>query len=139
MFHKIFLPIDLHHADKLKKARQVALDLAKHYNATLLYAAVTTNLPDSDAHTPEEFEARLRQLAEQDTAGHGVETETHVIISHDPTADLDNKLLEAIRAEQADVVIMATHVPNLASRFWQSNGGWIADHADISVFLIRSA
>ncbi|WP_417667529.1 universal stress protein [Roseibium sp.] len=139
MFKKILVPIDLHHADKLAKARQAAIDLAGHYGAELLYVGVTTSLPGGEAHTPAEFEAKLKQLVETDTAGKGITADAHVVISHDPTADLDGKLLEAVRTLNADLVVMATHVPDMTASFWQSNGGWLANHAGVSVFLIRSS
>ncbi len=139
MFSKIILPVDLQHADKLKPARKVALDLAKHYGASLRYIGVTSALPGSVAHTPEEFGDKLEALAQSDCAGHGVEASAHVAVSHDPAADLEKQLLKAITEQGGDLVVMATHVPNLTDGFWSSNGGWIANHADVSVFLVRAS
>ena len=37
----------------------------------------------------------------------------------------------------ADLVVMATHVPNLTDYIWASHGGHLASHAKASVFLVR--
>ena len=37
----------------------------------------------------------------------------------------------------ADLVVMASHIPNVADHFWPSNGGSIASRADVSVMLVR--
>ncbi|MBD8876735.1 universal stress protein [Roseibium polysiphoniae] len=138
MFQRAVVPIDLKHAENLKKARAAAIDLAAHYGAEVRYVGVTSALPGALAHTPDEFEAKLKQLAEDDAAGKGVAVSAQVIVSHDPTADLEKSLLDAIRAADADLVVMGTHVPNLGDGFWSSNGALIARHAPVSVFLIRA-
>ncbi|MDN3720862.1 universal stress protein [Roseibium salinum] len=45
--------------------------------------------------------------------------------------------MKAIDETDADLVVMATHVPNLKDYVWPSNGGRVASHSDVSVFLIR--
>ena len=35
MYRKILVPIDLAHTDKIPKTLSTAIDIAKHYNATL--------------------------------------------------------------------------------------------------------
>ena len=44
---------------------------------------------------------------------------------------------EAAEELGADLVVMATHVPNLTDYIWASHGGHLASHAKASVFLVR--
>lgn len=135
MFKRILVPINLAHAETLESARKTANDLAQHYEASVVYASVTSSLPGSVAHTPEEFKSKLIALAAQDGEIYGVTPEVHVTVSHDPAADLEPNLLKTIDEEKADLVVMATHVP---VHFWPSNGGRIASHANASVLLVRN-
>ena len=36
-----------------------------------------------------------------------------------------------------DLVVMATHLPNVADYVWASHGGHLATHSKASVFLVR--
>ena len=137
MYSNIMMPVDLAHAEKSKHALAVAADLAKHYDATLTYVAITSNTPGSVARTPEEFADKLTAFANEQGAQHGHQTAAHSVVSHDPTADLDKKLIGAVDEVGADLIVMATHVPNMADMLLPSHGGALARHTDVSVFLVR--
>lgn len=137
MFSRIMIPVDLAHAGRLEKALKVAADLARHYEAELVYVGVTTNEPSSVAHTPQEFKQKLAAFAETQADTHGVRGRAHVITSHDPAVELDEGLIQASEDLEADLVVMATHIPNLSDRIWSSHGGTLAKQADASVFLVR--
>ncbi len=137
MFNTIMTPVDLAHPKSLSKALGCTADLAKAYDAQVVLVGVTATTPGSVAHTPEEYSDKLRQFAKEQGALHGFSAQTHMMISHDPTADLDDKLLGAISETGADLVVMASHLPNIADVVWPSNGGKIATHADISVLIVR--
>ena len=59
------------------------------------------------------------------------------LVSHDPSSDVDDILLKAVKDTGADLVVMASHVPNIMDYVWPSNGGKLATHTDASVFLVR--
>ena len=44
---------------------------------------------------------------------------------------------ESVRETGADLVVMASHIPNVTDYIWQSNGGAIATHADVTVMVVR--
>jgi nucleotide-binding universal stress UspA family protein len=46
-------------------------------------------------------------------------------------------LMAAIGELSTDLVVMASHVPNIADYLWPSNGGKIASHATASVMIVR--
>ncbi|GAA0777069.1 universal stress protein [Roseibium denhamense] len=137
MFNKVFIPIDLQHAEKLEKAISVGTQLAKSGNLPVVFAAVTSAAPGAVAHTPDEFRSKLNSFATQQAEQHGVITSGHAVFVHDPSVELESALLNAIRETKSDLVVMATHIPHLSDHVWPSNGGRIASHADVSVFLVR--
>lgn len=137
MFKRIMVPVDLAHAEKLQRSLAAAGDIAKLYDATLVYVGVTTSMPSALGHNPKEFEARLKAFAESESGNRGVKTESRMIISHDPATDLNQTLASAVHDVGADLVVMATHVPNLADHFMHAHGGELAAHTDVSIMLVR--
>lgn len=137
MFSKIMVPVDLAHLDRQSRALACATDLAALYNAAIEYVGVTTATPGAIAHTPAEFEQKLRQFADDQATQGGLATSARMIVAHDPTADMDAVLLRAVEETGADLVIMASHDPGIADYIWPSNGGKVAGHAHVSVMVIR--
>ncbi len=137
MFKKIMAPVDLKHVDHLQKALDVAASMAKDTGAELIYVGVSSAAPSEIAHTPAEFAQKLEAFARESGAAHGVSAHAKAFLSHDPTIDLDDTLLKAIDELGADLVVMASHIPNVADHIWPSNGGTVASHADVSVFIVR--
>ena len=137
MFDKIMVPVDLAHADKLDRALRCAADLATQYKAKVTYVGVSAATPGSVAHTPEEFAKKLSAFAKSQAETRGIEADSLALTSHDPTVDLDPTLLKAIEDTGADLVVMASHIPNVADYIWASNGSTIARRAKASVMLVR--
>jgi nucleotide-binding universal stress UspA family protein len=137
MYTKIMVPVDLAHVERLDKALRTAADLANHYGIPACYVGVTTETPGPLGHTPAEFAAKLEEFGRQQSAEHGHTTETRAYASHDLTIDLDDTLLKAVHETGSDLVVMASHIPDLIDYVWPSNGGKIAEHSDASVFVVR--
>lgn len=138
MFQKIMAPVDLAHVERLGTALDCAADLAKHWGVPIVYVGVTSSAPSKLAHNPEEFGQKLGAFAEQQAAKHGVEASAHAAIAHDPTTEIDDALMRAIGETGADLVVMASHVPNVMDYIWPSNGGKLAEHAKCSVMVVRA-
>ena len=137
MYKKIMVPIDLAHVNRLGKALKTAADLATHYGIPVCYVGITAPPPGSVAHNPAEFAEKLEEFGRQEGAKHGHVVSTKAVVSHDPTADLEDALLHAVKDTGADLVVMASHIPNIADYVWPPNGGKIASHSDASVFVVR--
>ena len=137
MFKKIMVPVDLRHVERLGYALDVASDLAKHYGIEICYVAVTSPEPSELGHSPSEVEERLKSFGADMAQQNGHAATTHLIVSGDPAIDLDKKLLTAIEDAAADLVVMASHIPNITDYIWASHGGTIALHAKASVMLVR--
>ncbi len=138
MYKHIMIPVDLAHVDKSETALAVVADLAKHYDAPVTYVAITSNVPSAIAHNPEEFATKLADFAKEQGAHRGHRTAAHSVVSHDPAVDLDKKLVGAVDEIGADLIVMATHIPNMADMLLPSHGGALARHTDASVFLVRA-
>ena len=137
MYKVIMVPVDLRHTDRLKKALATAADLCRHYGAKALYVSVTSSAPSEVAHTPKEFSEKLAAFAAAQTAQFGHSATSHAVVSPDPAIDLDDVLLKAAGEVSADLIVMASHVPNIADYVWPSNGGRVAAHAKVSVLVVR--
>ena len=138
MYKHIMIPVDLAHIDKSETALAVVADLAKLYDATVTYVAVTSNVPSALAHNPEEFARKLAEFADEQGAQRGHRTAAHSVVSPDPAVDLDNKLAGTVDEIGADLIVMATHIPNMADMLMPSHGGALARHTGASVFLVRT-
>ncbi|MEM5491727.1 universal stress protein [Hoeflea sp. AS16] len=137
MYKKIMVPVDLAHADKLALALDTAANLSKIYHAPITYVGVTSSAPGPLGHNPAEYDKKLADFIAAQAKAHGIETHGKTIVSHDPAVDLDNALIKAVDETGSDLVVMATHIPNVADHFWPSNGGRLATHTKASVFLVR--
>jgi nucleotide-binding universal stress UspA family protein len=137
MFTKIMVPVDLAHLDALERSLQVAADMARNYNAEVCYVSVTANTPGPVARTPAEYEKKLSAFADEQTSHHGQQTSSRVLISHDPTADMEKLLVKCAEEIGADLVLMATHLPHKVDAIMPSHGDKVAKHTNVSVFLVR--
>lgn len=137
MYQKIMVPVDLRHADRMGKALRTAADLAGLYGASVTYVGVTGPEPSELGHNPGEYAARLDSFAAAQAEIGGHRAESHMVISQDPTVEMDKALHDAVEATGSDLVVMATHLPNVTDYVWASHGGTLALHAQVSVMLVR--
>ncbi|MBF9030677.1 universal stress protein [Rhodobacterales bacterium HKCCE3408] len=139
MFSRIMAPVDLGHLGQLERALTVTADEAKHHGCPVTFVSVTGSAPGPHGHTPEEFEQKLNAFAAKQADAHGIQADAHAIVAHDPSIDLDGKLVTAVDEIGADLVIMASHPPGVADYFWPSHGGKLASHTGASVMLVRDS
>lgn len=135
MYTHIMIPVDLAHVDRLGRALKIGADLAKLWDATVTYTAVTGVQPSKVAHTPQEFEAKLAAFAREQGEAAGVTAQAKAIVAHDPSVEMDHMLVDAADEVGADLVVMGTHDPHAFD--WPSHGGKLAAHAGCSVLLVR--
>jgi len=137
MFQKIVVPVDLAHEAALQRALDVAAAMAKTHSADVCYVGVASANPGAVARSPEEYASKLEQFAQSQAAQHGITASAHAIMSHDPAVDLNKALEGAISDLKADLVVMATHVPNISDYIWAGHGAHVAAHSAASVLLVR--
>ena len=137
MFNKIMVPVDLAHAATVEKAIRIAADLGKQHHAEIHLVGVTTTAPGSVAHDPAEYERKLEQFTADHSAHHGCTMTPKVLLCNDPAAELDEALEDYGKKINADLVVMASHVPGFMDHLFRSRAGHLATHMDISVFIVR--
>lgn len=137
MYKNIMVPVDLAHAEKMALALDTAAKLSKIYDANVTYVGVTSAAPGPLGHNPAEYDQKLADFAARQAKAHGIKTHGKTMVSHDPAVDLDDALVKAVHETGSDLVVMATHIPNVVDHIWPSNGGRLATHTDASVFLVR--
>lgn len=137
MYKRIMMPVDLAHADRLEKALKTAADLAKHYRAEMILVGVTGSEPGPVAHNPEEFATKLDDFAAKAADRLGTAIEGQTIHLHDITSDLNRTIVRKAKEIDADLVVMASHIPGVAEYIFGSHGGEVAQHAPMSVMLVR--
>ena len=137
MYRKIMVPVDLAHLESLGKALDTAETLAKTYGVPVCYVGVTTGVPSAVAHNPAEFADKLDRFCKEQAAQRGLEASCASYIGHDPARDLDDTLMTAVKETGADLVVMASHRPGMPEHVFASNAGYLASHADVSVFVVR--
>lgn len=137
MFTHIMAPVDLAHLGRLESALEATADIAKHYGAKVTFVSATNPTPGPVAHNPQEFRKKLADFASAQAEKAGIKTDSHALILHDETVDLDDALLDTAEELGVDLVVMASHKPGFVDHFWSSNGGTIARRSKASVFIIR--
>lgn len=137
MFHKIMVPIDLAHADRMARAVGVATQLARQWSAPITFVGATASTPGPVAHNPAEYALKLGDYAGRIAADNGVATDSLALTLKDPAVELDHALLDAASDLGADLVVIASHIPGVAEYVWPSHGGRLAGHAKASVFVVR--
>lgn len=139
MYRRIMVPVDLQHVDKMSKALTTAADLAHRYGAELWYVAVTGKVPNRVARTPEQFAAELEHFAADQGRVLGLDVHARSISSVDVTVELDDTLLTTAAEIEADLIVMASHLPGVPDRLHliSSNAAYVVRHASISVFVVR--
>lgn len=137
MFDRIMLPVDLAHAETLTKSIEVATEMAKAHDAAITVVGVTGTGPGPVARTPEGYAEKLSAFASDLAGKSGAEVASHAISDVDPAADLSGALLEAAKDMDADLIVMASHVPGVMEHVFSSHAGYVASHAKCSVAVVR--
>lgn len=137
MFRTILVPVDLEHLDRLEKALSVAATLAGQFGARVVYLGVAPETPGPLGRNPAEFAGKLDAFAAAQAQAHGIAATAHPVAAHDVAAELNEALLAALKRDEADLIVIGSHVPGWLDRLWPSHGGAIAARAPCSVFVVR--
>ncbi len=137
MFTKIMTPVDLSHADSLGRALDAAAAMSRISSAPVVCVGVTTNEPSAISHSPQEFAGKLEAFATEAGAARGVQMTAHAVTSHDPSVDMDETLLKVAGDIGADLIVVGSHVPDVADRIWAGHGQTLASRAPASVLVVR--
>lgn len=136
-YRRLMVPVDLEHVERLGHALDTALDLAEHYGATVIFVAVTGEVPGPVARNPAQFRRKLEAFAGERTRDRSVTAEVRAYVAHDPAVQIDGILQKAVTDVGADLVVMASHIPHVIDSIWPSHAGKLASHTAASIFIVR--
>ena len=109
MFSRIMLPVDLSRQDRQVRALQIAADIARLYDAAIIYTGVTGHEPSKVARTDTDYRQKLAAFARLQGETHGVVTESHAVFAQDPASQLNPLLIQASLGIRADLIVIGAH------------------------------
>lgn len=140
MYKKILLPVDLDQESSWKKALPVAVEYCQIFGARLHLMTVLPSLeggligsyfpPDFEEKARAEAKARLDKLAAKVSGNINVTTEV-------ATGPVYEEILTTARSVEADLIVMASHRPELKDYLLGPNAARVVRHSDISVLVVR--
>ncbi len=142
MYKSIMLPIDLNADSSWKKALPVALALCKTFGAKLHLVNVVPEFgsgvvanyfpPDFEEKHLEVAEEHLEEFGEQHVEPVGVDYELH--LAH---GSIYGEVLKLTKTLDCDLIIMASHRPELSDYLLGPNAERVVRHANQSVMVVR--
>ena len=140
MFHTILCPVDTAEPGLETKALSVARQLAAESGASITLLAVVPDMPVMAAeYLPADFHANQMSEAEQTLKDLAVKSDlpqdkvqTRVRLGRPY-----HEILEEAEATHADLIVMASHRPRLATYLLGSNAAHVVRHAQCSVMALR--
>ncbi len=142
MYKSIMLPIDLGEESSWKSALSVAAKIAEDYGATLHFVCVVPDfgMPLVGSFFPEDFERKALAAAKQklqeivaENAPPGIKAVSHV--AH---GSIYKEIMRAADKLGCDLIILASHRPEMKDYLLGPNAARIARHAQQSVMIVRN-
>lgn len=141
MYKRILLPLDLDQKSSWEKALPVAVEYCQIFGARLHLATVLPEFGTGvvGSYFPPEFEARVRSEAEEKLEALAREhvpgdLETTCHVAH---GTIYEEILRLAADIGADLIVMASHRPELKDFLIGPNAARVVRHADISVLVVR--
>ena len=140
MYKAIMLPIDLSHESSWKKAVPVAVKLAETFGAKLHVITVVQDIRDAMVaqYFPDDYETTMaRQAAEKLTALVERELAGVEVTEHVAAGQVYREIVRAAEQNGCDLIVMASHRPELADLLIGPNADHVARHTAASVMIVR--
>ncbi len=142
MYEKILFPVDLGDTDSQEAARRRAVDMAKMCGAEL---HVLNVLPlfafgSADMYPPEGFEEQATTRAHDDLKDYVDRIiapeliDVQAAIAH---GTVYKEIIEYSEAHAIDLIVLASHRPELSDYLLGPNAARVVRHANCSVMVIR--
>lgn len=141
MYDDILVPVDLEDRDSWGRALKHAVALAQAFGSRLHLLTVVPDFGMAivSQYFPEDYEARVLEEARQhlhdlsrDDIPAGVEVQH--IVGHGRVYD---EILRVAREIDCDLILMASHRPELRDYLLGPNAARVVRHADRSVLVVR--
>lgn len=140
MYEHVLVPIDIENMQASDKAVQTAIRIAQDYDATLHFMTVIPPLGSfASTFFPDGFTNKATQVAQEKLhaftkAANLKEASVQHIVAHGAIYD---QILSIAGKVDADVIVMASHRPELSDYLLGPNAARVVRHAACSVMVIR--
>lgn len=141
MFKTILVPIDIAQPSSWKHAVPQAIELAAASNGIVTVTTVVRDLKAAfeGVHFP--FQIELMMSKARATLGQIVSEyrDRNVVLNEEVRfGSIGREILDAAREQKADLIVMASHRPELKDYLIGPNAAYVAQHAFCSVLVLRS-
>ena len=141
MYKTILVPVDLAEPETAEPALAQAVELAQGSGGTVRLVSIRSLVPMTymefvpatfETEQQEELEARLAEIAARlDMPAERVSTKVRL-------GSVYNEVLEEAEATGADLIVVGSHRPTMATYLLGSNAATIVRHARCSVLVVRT-
>ena len=141
MFKTILVPIDILQPNSWEHAIPEAIELAAVSNGIVTVMTVVRdlkaafeglNFPFQSELMVSKARAQLGQIASE-------YRDRNVVLNEEVRfGSVGREILEAAREQKADLIVMASHRPELKDYLIGPNAAYVAQHAFCSIFVLRS-
>lgn len=141
MYKAIMLPIDLEHESSWQKAIPVARALAETFGAKLHVVTVAQDIRNAvvSQYFPKDYEEQLvRHAAEKLSALVAREMPDAEVTEHVAIGQVYREIVRAAEDNACDLIVMASHRPELSDLLIGPNADHVARHTTASVMIVRS-
>ena len=142
MFRSIVCPVDIAEPGLETRAIAAAKQLAEVSGGTVTLLAVILDTPSlADRYLPPDFRQHQVDDATQvlETLGRGFNLPSGRVQIRVRHGRAYHEILEEAKEAHADLIVMASHRPGLATYLIGSNATYVVRHATCSVMVIREA
>lgn len=141
MFKRILVPVDLAEPDLSKPAIEAAVAMARASSGSLRIVNILPMTPVMLAeYVPPDFDEQQRQSADDavkklaEESGLGPDRVSAVVRQ----GGIYHEVIEEAKTINADLIVMASHRPDMRSYFLGSNAGHVVRYANCSVLVLRN-
>ena len=138
-FEKILVPVDLGHDSSWREALPTAIDQAQHAGAKLHIVTVIPEEPPQLAWLPDDYSERMIAYAKPKL---DKLVEAHVpadvkVEQHVRQGSVYKEVVEFAQEQGIDLIIVASHRPELKDYLLGPNAARVVRHVECSVMVVR--
>ncbi len=141
MFKKILVPIDISQSDSGEASLVAAVDMADKTGADLILLNVTADIPNLVANRLptdylEEMQQNAAKILDELSSKHKLKSGSYEIrTAHGQTY---HEIIGAAESVGADLIVIASHRPDISDYLLGSTAAKVVRHAKCSVLVMRS-
>jgi nucleotide-binding universal stress UspA family protein len=129
----IMVPVDMEEKERSGNALAMAARLARNFSAKLYVMTAAHPLGDDVAEYPEHHKPDFQSFIDKIAKAYRIGVEP-LFRSHESP---EKMILDTAEEVKADLIVMATHDPKFADRFFGSHASHVALRAHCSVMAVR--